>query len=91
MSTGRLRREAGSPIMYVRAAIVPSEERKGEVMDAKCERCQTVFEADVREDPRGRKYVVCPLCRRAYYLQEDGTWKSDRLLTIVEKGENDGN
>lgn len=29
--------------------------------------------------------ITCPTCGRTYFRTLDGFWKSDRLLTIIEK------
>lgn len=42
--------------------------------------CQTYDE--VKE---GDMEITCPRCGRGYFLQADGTWQSDRELTILTK------
>ena len=59
--------------------------RTGDPTKVRCERDGTTFVTClIRESEQGRRWIDCPTCGRGYYQQPDGSWESDRKLTVLE-------
>ncbi len=67
-------------------------------MLVRCERCGYEFNAEPRAYSYRREYaeqdgyrypvqiINCTRCGRGYFQEIDGTWMSDRPLTVLEEG-----
>lgn len=58
-------------------------------MRVRCNRCDTEWEAVIKEYPRGERFINCPTCHRGYVQEtegdHEGAWYCDRFLTIMEE------
>jgi len=54
-------------------------------MKVRCERDGMEWETAIGDYPtgKGEKYIDCPKCFRRYFREPDGSWESDRKLTIL--------
>ena len=58
-------------------------------MKVRCERDGTVFVANIRSYPFEAKVptdkvIDCPVCKRRYFLEQNGKFEADRTLTVLK-------
>ncbi len=50
----------------------------------RCRRDGHTFIPKIKDYPGSRRYFDCPKCGRGYFLKDDGKWRSDREIEVVE-------